>query len=188
MSRLHDQSPHSGFAWDKDHTRIALAVSRHHASRRGRRARLQAADREDLRQDALLALVARAHGFEGSQSGWVTFADLVVRHALFDRAASQQAATAHIVIGLALDDLPGAASEDPSAGIVTGIDLERAWPALQPHLQRVLVLVAEEGSLADACRASAMPSTAFYRVIADLRLWLEAAGLGPRGKKRGVGR
>lgn len=130
----------------------------------------------------------RAGCFEGSQSGWITFADLVVRHALFDHAACQRAAATHIVIGIALEDLPAAASEDPSAGILKRIDLERAWPALPAHLQRVLMLIAKEGSVADACRASAMPSAAFYRAIADLRLWLEAAGLGPREKKHGVGR
>jgi RNA polymerase sigma-70 factor (ECF subfamily) len=188
MSTLHGTPRRLARGWDNDHTRIALAAARHHARRRARRSRLQAADEEDLRQDALLALLSRAAGFDGEQGAFATFADLVVRHALFDRSVAERTAASHIAVGLELEDLPASLGEDPSVSIVARLDLARLWPALPEPLQGVLLLVAEEGSIADACRASAMPTSAFYRVVADLRVWLEAAGLGPREKKCGVDR
>src|SRR5690242_11208035 len=88
MSSLHTRPAPQRRKWDNDHTRIALTAARHHARRRARRARLLAADEEDLRQEAVLALLCRSTEFDGSQSAWSTFADLVVRHALFDRAVA----------------------------------------------------------------------------------------------------
>lgn len=188
MSSLHTRPAPQRRKWDNDHTRIALAAARHHARRRARRARLQTADEEDLRQEALLALLCRSTEFDGSQSAWSTFADLVVRHALFDRAVADRSLAARFALGVELEGLPASLGEDPASGLVARLDLERAWPALPQPLQGVLVLVAEEGSVAEACRASAMAPAAFYRAIADLRVWLEAAGLAPREKKSRVDR
>ena len=173
--------------WDSRRVGAALAAARHHTSRRARRGRLQPADREDLRQDALVAVVVRSQGYDPALGAWSTFADLVVRHALADRDAARST-TSHLVFGIELDDLPAAAAADPTSDLVTRLDLERLWPCLPPPLQRVLALVAREGSVAEACRASAMPAAAFYRAVADLRLWLRAAGLAPPEKECGVHR
>ena len=188
MSSLHTRPTPTRREWDKDHTRIALAAARHHARRWARRARLQAADEENLRQDAVLALLCRSTQFDGSQTAWSTFADLVVRHALFDRTAAERSRVSRFVLVMELAGLPAAVGEDPASGLVARLDLERAWTALPQPLQGVLALVAEEGSVADACRASAMTQAGFYRALADLRVWLEAAGLGPREKKSRVAR
>lgn len=188
MSSLHARPAPPCREWDKDHTRTAMAAACYHARRRARRLRLQAADEEDLRQEAVLALLCRTTEFDGSQGAWSTFADLVVRHALFDRAAAERTAASRIVPRVELEGLPASLGEDPTSGLVARLDLERAWPALPQPLQCVLVLVAGEGSVADACRTSAMTPAAFYRAVADLRVWLGAAGLGPREKKSRVDR
>ena len=98
--------------WDSRRVGAALAAARHHTSRRARRGRLQPADREDLRQDALVAVVVRSQGYDPALGAWSTFADLVVRHALADRDAARST-TSHLVFGIELDDLPAAGLAPP---------------------------------------------------------------------------
>lgn len=174
--------------WDEDRLSVALAAARHHAACHARRAVLTACDREDLRQEVLLALVIRAGRHQPALGAWSTYAALVARHALADAAALRRRQAVAIVSEPDADALAEQAGDDPRDGLIARLDLQRLWPALPPRLRAVLCLVAREGSLADACRESAMPPAAFYRAIADLRLWLSAAGLGPREKDRGVGR
>lgn len=175
--------------WDEDRLAVALAAARHHAACHGRRAGLPACDREDLRQEVLLALVIRAGGHQPALGAWSTYAALVARHALADAAASRRRQVITVVVDTPdAEALPALVGDDPCDGLIARLDLQRLWPALPPRLRAVLCLVAREGSLADACRESAMPPAAFYRAITDLRLWLSAAGLGPREKDREVGR
>ncbi len=174
--------------WDEDRLAVALAAARHHAACHGRRAGLTACDREDLRQEVLLALVIRADWHQPALGAWSTYAALVARHALADAAALRRRQVVTIVSEPDADALAEQAGDDPHDGLIARLDLQRLWPALPPRLRGVICLVAREGSLADACRESAMPPAAFYRAVADLRLWLSAAGLGPREKDRGVGR
>ena len=174
--------------WDEDRVAVALAAARHHARCHARRAGLTASDREDLQQEVLLALVIRAGRHQPALGAWSTYAALVVRHALADAAAMRRRQVVEVVSDPDADGLAEQAGDDPRDALIARLDLQRLWPALPPRLRRVLCLVAREGSLADACRESAMPPAAFYRAVADLRLWLSAAGLGPREKDRGVGR
>ncbi len=172
--------------WDTRRIGAAIVAARQHARQQARRRRLQPADRDDLQQEALVAVVLRARGHDPAQGAWSTFADLVVRHALADQAARRSAPC--LCFGIELDGLPATAGSDTTPDLITRLDLERLWPCLPPPLQRVMTLVAVEGSLADACRASGMTRAAFYRAVADLRLWLTAAGLGPREKNLGLPR
>ena len=174
--------------WDAERLAVALAAARHHARCHGRRAGLTAGDREDLQQEVLLALVLRAGRHQPALGAWSTYAALVARHALADATASRHRQVVTIAADTDTDVLPTLVGDDPRDGLIARLDLQRLWPALPSRLRHVLCLVAREGSLADACRASAMPSAVFYRAIADLRFWLSAAGLGPREKDRGVGR
>lgn len=174
--------------WDEDRVAVALAAARHHARCHARRAGLTASDREDLQQEVLLALVIRAGRHQPALGAWSTYAALVARHALADAAAMRRRQVVEVVSDPDADGLAEQAGDDPRDALIARLDLQRLWPALPPRLRRVLCLVAREGSLADACRESAMPPAAFYRAVADLRLWLSAAGLGPREKDRGVGR
>lgn len=174
--------------WDEDRIAVALAAARHHAACYARCARLTACDREDLRQEVLLALLIRAGRHQPALGAWSTYAALVARHALADAAAMRRRQVVAVVSDPDADGLVEQAGDDPRDALIARLDLQRLWPALPPRLRRVLCLVAREGSLADACRESAMPPAAFYRAVADLRLWLAAAGLGPREKDRGVSR
>lgn len=136
----------------------------------------------------LLALVTRAGRHQPALGAWSTYAALVARHALADVAGSRRRQVVTVVSDPDAGELVTLVGDDPCDGMIARLDLQRLWPTLSPRLRSVLCLVAHEGSLADACRESAMPPAAFYRAVAELRLWLSAAGLGPREMDRGVGR
>jgi DNA-directed RNA polymerase specialized sigma24 family protein len=87
--------------WDNDHTAMALATARHTAARRACRAGMQAADRDDLQQDILLAIIERAGRFDPAHAGWATFVGLLARHVVADRC--QAASRRHAQMPVTLD-------------------------------------------------------------------------------------
>ena len=60
------------------------------------------------------------------------------------------------------------------------VDTAALFRRLPPSLLPVLVVVAEEGGVTDAQRASGMPAASFYRALRQLRLRLIAGGLAPQ--------
>ena len=185
--------------WDKVHTDIALRTAHQWASRWARAARRRRADQEDMAQDILVAALIRSRHFDPAKAAWPTFIDLVARHALADRIQAERRAGP---ASLSLDGLPPdvvlqsatlPASGDTATAAHRCIALRAAQQLLPDDPRETLgLLVLAEGDNAAACRASGRSSSAFYRDIAELRLWLRASGLAPprqcAGKNRGVNR
>lgn len=188
--------------WDNSRIRAAIVTARHHAALWGRRGHRGHADREDLRQDILLAIVERADHYDPRQGGWSTFVGLLARHVVADRviADSSDRRTTLVPVDLAAwdDDTVLCSATQPDAGddavdAARRIDLE-TLPDDLPTLAReaLLLLLTTHGDIAAALRMSGRTSSSFYRSIDELRLWLRAAGLGvsvnPRGKNHDLDR
>ncbi len=134
-------------------------------------------DREDLRQDILLALVRRAGGYAAERGAWSTYVKLLARHAIADHDSARQSGSAVRHVGEPVPDI--ADPVDLSQHLILRLDLGGAIAVLPPQFVSLIALIAEHGSLADAQRASDLTLCAFYRQVADLRMWLRAAGLAP---------
>jgi RNA polymerase sigma factor (sigma-70 family) len=188
--------------WENDHTLVAFATARHAAARRACRARLQAADRDDLQQDILLAIVERAGRFDPACAGWATFVTLLARHVIADHCEAASRRGAQTPASLDSDtvgDITDARSAtqppaiDMAEAISLRIDLQRLVDDL-PREQRetLIMLLHTEGDVAAAQRGSGRSTSAFYRDVKDLRFWLRASGLVTlprgRGKNREVDR
>jgi len=184
--------------WDDVHTKIALEAATHQAAGWARRGRRHQADCDDLRQDILLAILERAEHFDPDQAGWPTFVSLLARHVVGDRIRADARAmrTEPVQVDLtALSAVTKLTSVTmPEAGddeliSVLRIDLDQLAEVLPIQARDTLaLLIMTQGDIAAAQRASTRSSSAFYRALADLRLWLRAAGLavGPqcRGKNQ----
>jgi RNA polymerase sigma factor (sigma-70 family) len=178
--------------WDGDHIAAALALAERQARRCARQRSLAEADREDLRQEILLAVVERAHRFDPGTAPWAAFVTLLARHAAADwlRAERQRQS----VITASIDEMIDAdAAVDTLAIDDTdrGADLRAALEAFlldaPPSACNTLLLIAAAcGDVAAAQRASGLPPSSFYRALAALRFWLHAAGL--RGRSRRLGK
>lgn len=188
-----------GALWDKVHTDIALRAARLWARRWARAARRGRADQEDMAQDILVAALIRSRHFDPAKAAWPTFIDLVARHALADRIQAERRAgpaalnLADLPPDIVLQSVTLPASGDAATAAHRCIALRAAQQVLPNDPRETLsLLVLTEGDNAGACRASGRSSSAFYRDLAELRLWLRAIGLAPAhrcaGKNRGVDR
>lgn len=175
------KSKDSEFQWDDILAQIALATAEYLAQQVARRRRMSSADLEDLRQDILLALVRRARGYTAVRGAWSTYVKLVAQHAVADLEHSRGRVP---VVGSVADPVLDIADlRDLRHDLVLRLDLARTLAALPTHLVEIIALIAEQGSVAAAQHASTIPSCVFYRRIADLRMWLRAAGLAPLVRK-----
>ncbi|WP_431304078.1 sigma factor [Sediminicoccus sp. BL-A-41-H5] len=184
--------------WDDVHTKLALAAATHRAVRWARRGRRHQADCDDLRQDILLAILERAEHFDPKQAAWSTFVSLLARHVVGDRLRADAKArkTEPVQVDLAALSsvsqltsvtLPEAGDDELSS--VLRIDLDQAAAVLPAQARETLaLLIMSQGDIAAAQRASTRSSSAFYRDLADLRLWLRAAGLARASRCRGKNR
>jgi DNA-directed RNA polymerase specialized sigma24 family protein len=181
--------------WDDSHAAIALATAHHMAARRACRAGMQAADRDDLQQEILLAIVERARRFDPAHAGWATFVGLLARHVIADRcqASSRRDAQTQVQLAVeAIDALADArsvtqpAAIDMAEAVNLRIDLQRLIGDL-PKAQRetLVILLQAEGDIAAAQRASGRSTSAFYRDVKELRFWLRASGLVALPRARG---
>jgi DNA-directed RNA polymerase specialized sigma24 family protein len=173
--------------WDRDHTQQALASARYHANRWARRGRRGRADRDDLCQDILLAIIERSGDYDPARAQWSTFASLLARHVVADRIRDETSPHRLLFVPLdlvvsnaavALCSVTQPDAGDPEADTACRIDLERL-PDDLPDLPRdtLLLLVTAHGDVAAAQRASGQSCSAFYRSVDELRMWLHAAGL-----------
>jgi RNA polymerase sigma-70 factor (ECF subfamily) len=169
--------------WDQERLRIALVAAGYAAGKGARRLGLSRADREDLRQDILVVLIERGGQFDPSRSGWSTFAALLARHVVADRARAERESHAPIFVPLDLDNLPAGCSLtcQHCADPILSLDLQRIAAELPPAPQTTLRLLGAAGEVAEAQRASSRPRASFYRAVADLRFWLRASGMRPAG-------
>jgi DNA-directed RNA polymerase specialized sigma24 family protein len=195
MCLVHDARGRQVPEWDNDHTASALATAHHIASRQACRARLQPADRDDLQQDILLAIVERARRFDPAHAGWATFVGLLARHVVADRCQEASRRQAQIAVPLevaSVDALADARSVtqpraiDMAEAVNLRVDLQRLIGDL-PGEQRetLLILLQTEGDIAEAQRRSGRSTSAFYRDVKELRLWLRASGVVAMPRARG---
>jgi len=195
--RIH-AAAQTGASWDDDHINQAVLLAEQEAARRMRRHSLDRADREDLRQEILLAVLERAHRFDPSMATWAGFVTLLARHAAADWLRAER--THRAIITHTIDELSepdvliddaASSQTDSVAEVRTELDafLRDAPEAASRALH---LIIAACGDVADAQRASGLAKSPFYRAVADLRLWLRASGLGlpPRcpGKNPGLDR
>lgn len=169
--------------WDDTTLRTALFTAGHAARKGAHRLSLSPADRDDLRQDILVVLIQRSRHFDPSRSAWPTFAALLARHVVADRARLERQSEAPVFVPLEVDDFPAGCSITCQEGgdPIVSLDLQRVVDELPPAPRGILHLVGAAGGVADAQRASSQPCASFYRSLADLRLWLRASGMGPAG-------
>jgi DNA-directed RNA polymerase specialized sigma24 family protein len=169
MLRQHAFNP--GF--DAETVALSLAAARGRARALRRRLRAPSVDEEDFRQTILLDLVTRADRFNAARGSWPAFVCVVTRHAAAEIARSHSCAAA--LVSLLPHDLVDDRHRVSAADLA--IDLKRAIEHLPRHLQNLVALIAETGSLTRAQRASAISPATFYRALRDLRLRFIAAGL-----------
>jgi RNA polymerase sigma-70 factor (ECF subfamily) len=175
--------------WDRDHIAIALALADRQAGRCARQRSLGRADREDLRQEILLAVLERSHRFDAAIAPWAAFVILLARHAVADwlRAEQQRQSIGMVSIEemIDADAICDAPALDDDADLRAALEtfLLDAPPSACTTL---LLIVAACGDVAAAQRASGLSTSAFYRALASLRFWLRAAGL--RRRSRGPGK
>lgn len=174
-------SPADRPAWDPPQLRMALSTAKHRAARGARRLNLSAADREDLRQDMLLAMLQRSRNFDPARGAWSTFVGLVARHVIADQVRLERRRTQPVFLVLDVDAFPNGCSATQQEHIDHDIALclERVGKELPHQPQIILRHIGAEGDLPGAQQASGMASATFYRAVADLRCWLRANGLHP---------
>ncbi|WP_152982044.1 sigma factor [Prosthecomicrobium hirschii] len=160
--------------WSAAEVRIALSTARHTAGRHGRRIGLQDADQEDLAQDILLQLIDRSHWYDRGRGAWSTFARIVAVNVV----------TGHRPARVEEVELGDADAEAPDPKPDLALDLGDFHRMLPDDLARLVELVAQHGSLADARRESGLSTSSFYRAVHEIRLRLRCHGLRPRGKDR----
>lgn len=173
--------PEAVVRWSSHQLQIALTAAHHHAQRGGRRLHLGSADRDDLRQDILLAMLQRRGQFDPARGAWSTFIGVVARHAVADRVRAEREKQSPTFVPLDVDDFPAGCSATQQDAVDPSLPLaiERAIEDLPAEPRALLQLIRQTGDVADAQRASAQSCASFYRGIADLRFWLLAAGLRP---------
>lgn len=164
--------------WDNDRIRVALASARHHAGRFSRHRRLSRADREDLTQDILLAIVEASDRYDARRASWSTFVALLAQHVVIDRA---RAPAPIDTVPLDANDCQGIASTRPAAWLDPDLPIALRSAAIElPGASRTLLdLIVAHRDVVDARDASGVSSATFYRALADLRCWLRAAGAHP---------
>ena len=166
--------------WDNDRIRVALASAGHHARRFARHRRLSRADREDLTQDILLAIVEASNRYDARRASWSTFVALLAQHVVIDRA---RAPAPIDTVPLDANDAHahGIASTLPAAWLDPDLPIALRSAAIElPGASRALLdLIVAHRDVVDARDASGVSSATFYRALADLRCWLRAAGAHP---------
>lgn len=174
-------TPADSPAWDRPRLQQALSAAGHRAARGGRRLGLSAADREDLRQDILVAMLQRSRHFDPARGAWSTFVGMVARHVVADQARLRRERQQPVFLSLELDEFPSgcSATQQDHLDPTLALDLQRVAEELPADPQSVLRLLGEEGDVPSAQRVSPQSRPTFYRSVADLRCWLHASGLRP---------
>jgi DNA-directed RNA polymerase specialized sigma24 family protein len=167
--------------WAPDRLAASLAIAHRYARRGARRLRLSRSDRDDMRQDILLALLEREARFEPERAPWDAFATLLARHVVADRIRLRRDGAHAEHVNLDLDGFPAGASatqrdeDDPDLRL----DLGRVGADMPASCGRLLALLRGTADIAEAQRQAPESCAAFYRSLSELRCWLHAAGLRP---------
>lgn len=178
MREKHKSQAHLPEKWDESQVRTALAAARCHAARFARQRRLSRADREDLAQDILVAILEASPRFDAARASWPTFVAVLARRAVIDRVR-QTASPEYVSLdGAAAADMFAvlvAPQPDPDIAVAFG-RLEEDLPRTPRALLRQIIAHRDVAAARDASAAS--PAT-FYRELHDLRCWLRALGVRP---------
>jgi len=163
--------------WDQRLIETASDAAVHHTRRIARHRGLTPDDRDDLRQNILLALLARAHRYDQLRGATATYMKVLIRHAVVDQARAVRTSLLLIDAEAGVPDI--AVPTDQEQHLICRLDLARTLADLAPPLLDIVSLIAQHGSAADAHRASALPLCTFYRRLAEVRMQLRAGGLAP---------
>jgi hypothetical protein len=135
---------------------------------------LSDADREDVEQDIMLALLERRRFFDPARGAWSSFADRVARQAA--QGAADEIGADRRVRGGSLDEggIPLWRIVDPRSDPEEEVWLPRALSRFIAELPSNLSLIAKlalqaDGDLATAQRRSGLSSSEFYRRLREIR-------------------
>jgi DNA-directed RNA polymerase specialized sigma24 family protein len=168
-------------AWDASRLSTGLAIAAQQARRGARRLALSRADRDDLRQDILVAMLERGERLDPNRGSWPAFATVLARHVVADRVRARRAGSRPVFVDLDIDDFPAGASatQRDEVDADLALDLARVDAELPAAPRSLLDLIRATTDVADAQRRAPHSCASFYRALDDLRCWLRAAGLRP---------
>jgi hypothetical protein len=182
MHEQQSQQAHNPRSWDSDRIRVACTAARFHAHRFARQRRLDRADREDLAQDILVAIVEAADRYDPSRAAWSTYVALLAQRVIIDHARSM---ALREIVWLDASGADGAArtiaADEPDRDV--SLALWSAAGDLPPAPLALLGLIFAYRDMVDARAASGVSTARFYRALGDLRFWLRAAGLHPTASR-----
>lgn len=178
MAIKHPGNAPNGLRWEESRIKVALATARALAARFAKQRRLSRADREDLEQDILLALLEATPRYDAERGAFATFVTVVARRALIDRARRPAPPSQ-----LSLDAEEGRTLREtlaaPEMEIELALALSGAADALPAAACALLREILARGDVVAAREARAASSATFYRDLHDLRCWLRALGSHP---------
>lgn len=170
---------HAPQAWDHSQLRVALGCARALAARFARQRRLSRADREDLIQDILLAIVEASPRFDAARGSWATFVGVLARRAVIDRARQP-----HLPSHVSLDAEEGRDARRTLCANQTDVDARLAFLSAAADLpagpRGLLREILAHADVVDAREAHPASSASFYRELTELRFWLRALGARPQ--------
>ena len=178
MQEKHPRNGETVAEWDESRIKMVLATARAQASWFGRRRGLSRADREDLAQDIVLALVETAPRYDADRGAFATFIAVVARRALIDRARRPPPPPQ-----ISLDAEDGRELREtlaaPDAEIALTLAVTRAMEGLPWQARVLLEQIVAHGDVVAAREMRAASTATFYRELHDLRCWLRASGAHP---------
>jgi DNA-directed RNA polymerase specialized sigma24 family protein len=165
--------------------RTMMASAAYHARRVARTMRLGDAEREDVEQDILLALLERRRFFDASRGAWSSFAERVARQVaqgLADAIGADRRTRAGSLDGPRNESETAALRTTVENLLVSRPDFELSLSVAQfvqklpPELALVArLLLHEEGEIAEAQRRSGLASSEFFRRLREIRVQLVCA-------------
>ena len=178
MTEKQKLQPHLPENWDRSQVQTAMSAARHHAARFARQRQLSRADREDLAQDTLLAILEASGRFDAARGSWTTFVAVLARRAIIDRARLPAPPEYLSLDGKATADILSCLvvlQADPDIALAFGRSEDDLPPAPRALLRRIIL----HRDVAAARDAGAVSPATFYRELHDLRCWLRALGVHP---------
>lgn len=178
MKEKQQSQADDGDEWNDEQVQAALRAAGCHAARFARRCGLSRADREDLSQDILVAIITAHPQFDPARGSWTTFLAVLARRAVADHARRPRPPE---LLSLESQDAAALAewlvAPQPDQDVALAlIDADQVLPAAP----RVLLhRIAAHRDVADARRVGPASTASFYRDLHDLRCWLRALGAAP---------
>lgn len=168
-----------------------------HAGRIARSLHLSTDDREDVRQDILVEMIARLGRFEVEKAAIATFIDLLARHSASAAVRRYRTQQHRLRASLSLDDEAdpmarkltrtlsteqalGSPAGEPVARTEMKRDVRHIVAALTPELRSLCALLQAQPT-EQACRSSGLSRATFYRRVREIRLRFLIAGLTAAG-------